>query len=241
MTSRIRWAGIAVAALLAFATASRADDTGYRAGKGGIGAQFGGASVIGAEDYSAGAKPRFSLSAHWRYALTPWLRWQLSPEFTWAGYDKKEPAPFRDPNFPADSLKADYLTLVLPMTAQLQLTMNRGSWLWYAGGGPGVYRVWIENHRKVLKDPISKKLHRGVYPGATAQFGVEKFLKSLPSTSLELAVDVHYVLAERDEQFPSGWNSKLTDVGVRFGGTYYFVPNQPRKKDTSAPGALPTP
>ncbi len=241
MNARIRWVGFAVAALLAIAAVSRADDAGYRAGKGGISFQVGGASVIGDADYSAGAKSRLMFSASWRYALAPWLRWQLSPEFTWAGYLKKEPAPFRDPNFPSDSTKADYLTLLLPMTAQLQFTKSHGSWLFYAGGGPGAYRVWIENHRKVLKDPLSKKLHRGVYPGATVQIGVEKFLKSLSSTSLELSVGAHYVFAERAEQFPSGFDSKLTDVGVRFGATYYFVPNFGKKKDASAPGALPSP
>jgi hypothetical protein len=241
MISRISWAGVVLAAMLAVATVSLADDSGYRSGKGGIGGQLGVGKVLSAEDYSAGATTRFSFAFHWRYALAPWLRWQISPGFTWAGYDEKTPAPYRDRNFPADSTKAEYLALLLPASMQLQFTKNAGPWLFYAGGGPGVYRVWVENRRKVLKDPVSLNLHRGLYPGATVQAGVEHFIKALSSTSLEVTVDAHYVFAERDEQFPSGWNSKLSAVGVRIGGNYYFVPNTPKKKTAGAPVVTPTP
>jgi hypothetical protein len=241
MMSRVRWAGVVLAAMLAVATVSRADDTGYRSGKGGIGGQLGLGKVVSAEDYSTGAVNRFSFAFHWRYTLAPWLRWQISPGFTWAGYDEKTPAPYRDLNYPADSTKAEYLTLLLPASLQLQLTKSSGPWLFYAGGGPGVYRVWVENRRKVLKDPVSLDLHRGLYPGATAQVGVEHFIKALSSTSLEITADAHYVFAQRDEQFPSGWNSKLADVGIRIGGNYYFVPNTAKKKSAGAPGVAPTP
>jgi hypothetical protein len=162
--------------------------------------------------------------------MTPSWRWQVSPSLSWAGYDHKEPAPYRDLNFPSDSTKADYLSILVPVTVQLQYTQRRGPWLLYLGGGSGVYRVWIENRRKVLKDPATFKLHRGLYPGASAQLGAERFLKALPTTSIELSASGHYVFAQRDEQFPSGFNSKLMTFELRIGGNYYFTPNAPSKK-----------
>ena len=236
MIPRASWVSVVLGARLSVATLSHAQEAGYGPGRGGVGGQMGGSVMLGEEDYSKAAGSRFAFSGHFRYAITPWLRWQISPAFTWTGYDDQELAPFRDPNFPNDSTKANYLTLVLPMSAQLQLTMRRGQWLSYAGAGPGVYRVWIQNRRKVLEDPVSRKLHRGLYPGATAQAGIERFLKSLPNTSVELSVDAHYVFAERPEQFPSGWNSKLLNAGIRIGGNYYFTPNPPKKPDAGVPG-----
>ena len=236
MIPRASWVSVVLGAMLSVATLSQAQEAGYAPGRGGVGGQMGGALMLGQEDYSKTARSRFSFSGHFRYAIAPWLRWQISPGFTWAGYDDQEPAPFRDPNFPNDSTKANNLALLLPMSAQLQFTARRGPWLTYAGAGPGVYRVWIQNRRKVLEDPVSRKLHRGLYPGATAQAGIERFLKGLPNTSIELAVDAHYVFAERPDQFPSGWNSKLLNAGIRIGGNYYFVPNPPKKPDAGVPG-----
>jgi len=199
------------------------------AGNGGIGGQLGFGKIIGEGDYSEEAGLRFSFAGHWRYQMNSWLRWQFSPAFTWAGYDEKARAPFRDLNFPNDSTKAEYLTLLLPVTVQLQLTSRRGPWQFHLGLGSGAYRVWVQNRRKVLKDPVSLKLHRGIYPGASAQIGAERFLKALPSTSIEITLDGHYVLAQRDEQFPSGFNDKLMAVGLRVGGNYYFSPDRDKK------------
>ena len=98
-------------------------------GRGAIGGQIGAGSVIGNGDYSAGAATRFSFSGHWRYVMAPWIRWQVSPGFMWAGYEEKEPAPFRDLNFPDDSTKAEYLTLLVPVSFQIQFTTRRGAWL----------------------------------------------------------------------------------------------------------------
>ena len=236
MIPRVRWVSMVLGAMLSVATLSNAQEAGYAAGRGGVGGQMGGAFTLAQDDYSKSAAPRFAFSGHFRYAMTAGLRWQISPGFTWAGYDDHEPAPFRDLNFPDDSTKANYLTLLLPTSAQLQLTTRRGPWLAYVGAGPGVYRVWIENRRKVLEDPISHMLHRGLYPGASGQAGIERFLKSLPNTSIELSIDAHYVFAERPDQFSAGWNSKLLNLGIRFGGNYYFIPNPPKKPDAGVPG-----
>jgi hypothetical protein len=181
MVARKSWVGIAFAAMFASVVALLAVDTssaqtdslpslpkpptareGPAPGRGGIGGQIGGGLITGQGDYSAGAQARFSFTGHWRYVMTPWIRWQISPGFMWAGYDENEPAPYRDLNFPDDSTKAEYLTNLVPVSAQLQFTHKRGPWLYYAGAGPGVYRVWIENRRKVLKDPQTFKLHHGL-------------------------------------------------------------------------------
>lgn len=237
MIPRVCGVSGALVALLTVASVCVAADPGYTPGIGGIGGQIGGSTfrfdrMLGSSwfgDYSAGAQPRFILHAHFRYVVNRWLRWQVSPGMTWAGYKGAEPAPFEDPRY-GDRDKREYLTLLLPVSLQGQYVLRRGWWLYYVGAGPGVYRVWIENRREVLKDPVTLTLHRGLYPGMSGELGVELFLKSLPSTSLELALGGDLVLAQRDDQFVSGINSNLMAVGVRFGGNLYFSPGG-RKKE----------
>ena len=264
MISRFRWVSIAAFALLTVASVCAAQDslsvntpaapaaipavtpaatpaaeTGPKRGFGGIGGQFGGSFLTGAEDYSKESLARISLAGTFRYYVGRSVRWQISPGFFWAGYSQKStPAPFQDLNFPNDSTKDNYLTLVAPATAQLQLVLRSKQFTWHAGAGVGAYRVWVENHRKVLKDPVTLRLHRGVYPGATFELGAERFFKGLTTTSVELTVDGHHIFAKRDDQFPSGFNSTLSAVGVRLGGNYYFNVVKPRKApDTKLPAS----
>lgn len=213
-------------------------------GKGGIGAQMGGSMfsldrTLGSEwfvDYSNGAGSRFSFDAHWRYQLSKRWRGQLATGFAWAGYSGKHnvagvpayPPPFQDPNFPDDKDKKNYLTLMLPVSLQLQYVGRHGFWAYHVGAGPGVYRVWVENHRKVLKDPVSLKLHRGLYPGGSAEIGVERWLKGIPAVSLEFSIASHLALSQRKEQFVSGFDSNVMATEFRAGGNYYFTPG-PRK------------
>lgn len=244
MMSRVCRVSVALLASLTLARVCMAAEPYAATGKGGIGGQIGFSSfkidrVLGSEwfdDYSSAAGARLAFHAHWRYQVTPWLRWQIGTGFTWAGYKEKAVAPLTDPNFPRETTKENYLTLLVPSTAQLHYVLRRGPWIYYGGAGPGVYRVWIENHRKVLKDPVTLRLHRGLYPGGSAEFGVERYFKALPSTSLELAVAGHLALAQRPEQFPSGFESNVMAVEVRFGGNYSFTPG-PRK----APPATTSP
>jgi hypothetical protein len=244
MISRFRWVSIAVFALLTVASVCSAQDsllasvpaaapapeTGPKRGFGGIGGQFGGSFLSNSEDYSKESQPRMSFAGNFRYYVGRSVRWQISPGFLWAGYSQKStPPPFQDLNFPNDTTKDNYLTLVAPATAQLQVLRRGKQFTWHAGAGVGAYRVWVENHRKVLKDPVSLRLHRGVYPGATFEIGMERFFKGLTTTSVELSADAHHVFARRDEQFPSGFNSSLTAIEVRLGGNYYFNVIKPRK------------
>ena len=71
---------------------------------------------------------------------------------------------------------------------------------------------------------------------ASAQIGVERFLKSLPTTSIEVSWDFHWANATRDDQFPSGYNSTVFASGIRVGGNYYFDPGADEKKK---PAELP--
>jgi hypothetical protein len=223
-----------------------APTTGSVPGRGGIGGQIGTSTlridrVLGKDwfdDYSAGAQSRIAFDAHWRYQMRTWLRWQLAMGFTWAGYKRDESAPFTDPNFPQDTNKHEYLTLFVPVSATVQYLRRTGSWIYYVGAGPGVYRVWVENRRKVLKDPVSLKLHRGLYSGLTGEIGAERFLKSLPSTSLEFALAGHLAHTRRDEQFPSGFNSHSMAIELKFGANYYFSPGD-RKKPLETPRTTP--
>src|SRR6185369_4834441 len=199
-------------------------------GRGGVGGLIGGSKFYAADEYSQGALARFDFSGQFRYFFTPHLRFQASPGFTWSAYSKKEPPPFTDSAFPADATKEHYLALLVPITAQLQMVWGKSAWLYHLGAGPGIYRLWIENHRKVLVDPVTLRLHRGPYLGVAAEVGVERFLKALPNTSLEVSAIHHYVLAKRDEQFPTGWNSAVGVLGLRVGTNYYFDVNRPKKR-----------
>ena len=246
MIPRPRLASAFVFALLAMASVSHAQTAdsvatkGPLAGRGGIGGQIGTSYIVAGPDYADGAQPRFTFIGHFRYQVNSTWGWQVSPYFTWNGYVSHENAPFVDPNFPTEGLsKQEYLTYVRGGSAQVQWFQGTGRSRWHLGLGPAVYQVVVENHRKVVEDPVSRRLHRGVYPGVAVQIGVERFLKSLPSTSLEFAIDGHQVFAKRDEQFPSGFNSGLQDIAIRLGGNYYFVPNAPKKPETGPPGPKP--
>jgi hypothetical protein len=215
----------------------------------GIGGLVGGAQLFADTDYSnrrtpsgeygsRDSKPRFAFAANFRYAMTPWLRWQVSPGFFWAAYDQDSPLPFQDPNHPEETTKENVLTMILPVSAQLQWTPTRGPWHYHVGAGPGVYRVWVENHRKVIKDPVTKVNHKGFYPGVSGQIGVERFLKAQPSTSMEFSIASHWAFADRPEQFPSGFNSAVLGVEVRVGANYYFDTRRfERKRTEAAPAA----
>ncbi len=189
-----------------------------------------------AGDYSRYAQPRMSFAAKLRYTFAPSWRWQVSPGFMWASYSKRSnPAPFKDLNFPTDTTKDNYLSLMLPISTQVQWVARGHALVWHVGLGPGLYRVWVENHRKVVRDPVTLRLHRGMYFGATAEIGVEHFFKALPTVSFESTLDLNYVAAKRDKQFPSGFNATVTAVGLRVGANYYFNLRPAPKKTDSLP------
>lgn len=175
------------------------------------------------------AAMRFAFAANLRYTASKHTRWQVSPGFLWAGYKDNARSPFRTDYFPTDSLKGKWLTLVMPASFQFQFLQRGQKWLFHEGVGPGVYRVWVEQDRHVVKDPATKRLHRGFYPGATAEFGMERFTRVLPAVSIEVSAASHYVFAERDEQFPSGFNSNLWTVEARIGANYHFNPRVQKK------------
>ena len=236
MKARVRWAGVAFAMLLAapgLAAETRPDSTRIRTGsapgRGGVGGLVGGSFFYASDDYSQGALPRFCFDGHYRYVFSSRVRGQVSPGFTWAAYSKKESPPFVDPAFPSDATKEHYLTLLVPTSVQLQLTMGRRPWLYYVGAGPGLYRVWVQNHRKVVRDPSSLELHRNLFWGFTAEVGVERFLKALPSTSVEVALASHTVLSEDTQKFPTAWNSGLGAAALRAGVNYYFDLMKPKR------------
>jgi hypothetical protein len=240
MIPRLQGVSVVAVAMLAVASVCLAAEPGYVPTKGGIGGQIGGSTfafdrTFAKSDYSRGAEPRFAFAAHFRYAMSPRWRWQVSPGFTWAGYTKKTPNPFVDPAFPEDQDKRNYLALIVPVSAQIQVTHREGRWLTYAGAGPGAYRILLENQRKLVKDPVSLKVHKGVYPGLSAQVGAERFFTDLPSTSFEMAVATHVAYAIRDDQFPSGYNNALTAVEVRLGVNYYFPTGDKKKAESEPP------
>ena len=244
MNSSVRWATLALAMLLAapcLAQGTPPDTSGTRygsaPGRGGVGALIGGSYFYASEDFSLGAQPRFAFDGHYRYTFSRRVRAQLGLGFTWAAYSKKEPPPFVDPAFPTDQTKEHYLTQVVPIAAELQMLMGGRPWLYYVGAGPGLYRVTVQDHRKVVRDPdpTSLALHQGLFWGFTVEVGAERFLRALPSTSVEFSAASHYVMSEDKEKFPSGWNTSLGLLAFRVGANYYFDLNRP-KKTNELPG-----
>lgn len=231
MISRVRWVGAALVAMLMAAPACWAADadssaakphSGHLPGRGSVGAQMGGNAFVAGGDYQKGAQPRLVFAGHFRYVVNNALRWQISPYMAWAAYKNDEPVPFPDPNYPADATKDKHLTIVAGAATQLQLVRGSDPWRWHVGAGPSLYRVWVENRRKVLKDPETFRLHRGLYLGASAEVGVERFLKALPNTSVEFTLGSHMVFAKRDDQFPRGYSDSPLLVDARIGAHYYY-------------------
>lgn len=237
MIRRSCWPGIVVAMLVAvpcLAANGTADSTAVRTGsspgRGGLGGLVGGSWLFASEDFSEGAQPRFSLDARFRYVATRSLRLQVSPSFTWAAYSKEEATPFTDPAFPAETDKEGYLTQITPVNIQAQWTFGKRPWLYYIGAGPGLYRLQVQHERKVLRDPdpASLELHRDVYLGMTVEAGGERFLATLPNTSIEASLAMHYVFSEDADRFPSGWNTSLGALALRVGANFYFDLNKPK-------------
>jgi hypothetical protein len=238
MFSRLRPAIVALVLVLASVSTGFAQQpdslsakgSAARPGRAAVGAQVGGSWVLAEGDYSDGAQPRFAFEGSYRYIISKGLRWQVSPYFSWNAYRTGTDLPFVDPVFTADGLKKDaVITQLVGANAQLQFVHGSGGTLWHVGVGPSVYRVVVQNHRKVLRDPATDRLHKGAYLGGTAELGVERFLKSLPNTSLEWTIAGQAAWAKRDEQFPSGFNGLVGAAEFRFGAHYYFDFRAPKK------------
>lgn len=242
MKSRVRWVSLAALAMLTVAGVCNGAEPNYSPGRGSIGGQFGistfrldrwfGESWFG--DYSEGAKNRFAFGASFRYVATPWLRFQVSPGLSWAGYHAEIPAPFDDVRFPDDHDKGDWLAIMVPISLQAQGVVRRGRMLYHVGAGPGLYRVWVQNHREVLKDPVTLRLHRALYPGASGELGVERFMTELSSTSVELTLAGHLAFSEDDEAFVSGLNSNALALELKVGLHYYFDTGFKNKEPAAA-------
>ena len=229
MHSRFLRVGAAVLLLAGAAGighAQQADSVATRGalpGRGGIGGQIGGTYFFSGTDYKDGSQPRFSFIGHFRYQANKTWGWQVSPYFTWSGYVSHVQAPFTDINFPAEGRSKEfYLAQLVGATAQLQWFHGNAHQRWHLGAGPGIYRVVIENHRKVVKDPLSLELHSHAHLSAMAEFGVERFLKKLPSTSIEVTAAAHAAFAKDDTKFPSGWDANPMVMELRVGAHYYY-------------------
>lgn len=237
MIRRARLAGVAVVLLLVSAPVARAQapDTteakpiGARPGRGAVGVQAGTSYFVSEGDFSEGAQPRLSFAGHFRYVMGGGWQWQFNPYFTWSAYSVGTRAPFVDPNFPTETDKDFHLTQIAGGNGQLQRTFGSGRTRWHVGAGPAVYRVVVQNHRKVLRDPVSNERHQGTYLGATAEFGVERFLKTLNNTSLEWTLAYQTAFSKDADAFPSGYKGTVSAIELRFGALYYFDFKRPKE------------
>ena len=245
MHARFRVAGVLALALLAMPVAGRAQTAdsvatkGPLPGRGGIGGQIGTAWIVSEGDYSAGSQPRFTFIGHFRYQVNKSLGWQVSPYFTWNGYVSHVDAPFVDLNFPNDGLqKEEYITQILGAAGQVQWFRGSGRTRWHIGVGPTIYQVIVQNHRKVVEDPISHELHKGVHMGANAELGYERFLRKLPNTSIEATAGWQIAFAKSEGRWQAGWNGNPMAVEARLGVHYYYDFRKAKPKSTK-PGLNP--
>lgn len=230
MFTCVRLAGVVFLLLLASATVSfsqqpdsaKAAHSGSRPGRGSIGAQIGGAYIVSGGEYAKNAEPRFSFMGSFRYVMSPGWRWQVSPYFMWNAYTADPLKPIADKNYENVPIVDEVLTQLVGANGQIQRTGTRGAWRWHVGAGPAIYRVVVQNHRRVVKDPLSLAIHQGTYLGATAECGFERFLRSQPNVSVEWTAAFQTAFARDDERFPSGFNGAPGAIEVRFGAHYYF-------------------
>jgi hypothetical protein len=208
-------------------------------GRGAIGGQIGSSWMFAGGDYSQGSQPRLTFMGHFRYQSSTHWGWQVSPYFTWNGYVSHANAPYEDLNFPGEGTSKEfYLTQLIGADSQLQWFNTGGRTRWHVGIGPSIYRVVIENHRKVLKDPISLELHSGTHMGGSAEFGYEKFMKKLSNTSIEVTAAWHIAFAKSDVRWQAGWNDNPQAIEARIGAHYYYDFRKPKPKSTK-PGLTP--
>lgn len=238
MISRLRLASVAFVLLMAGAStasgqqadsATAVPHSGMKLHVGGVGGQVGYSGMYMGGDYSEGALNRFSFSGNFRYVASAHWGWQVDPYFTWAAYDVGTPSPLHDIAHPTEPYKDHYLTILAGGNGQLLYMWRRGSWYYHLGAGPAVYRVLLENHRKVIKDPVTFARHRGTYLGASAELGGEHFFKNLSSTSLALTAGWNTAFAKDDDKFPSGFNDAPGVFDLRIGAIYYFDLGQGKK------------
>ena len=251
MNSRARAASV-VALLLLFgaggahaqagdstAAAKLIPTTGALPGRGGIGGQIGSSWIFAGGDYSKGSQPRLTFVGHFRYQSSTHWGWQVSPYFTWNGYVSHENAPYEDLNFPGEGTSKEfYLTQLVGADTQIQWFNTGGRSRWHLGLGPSIYRVVIENQRKVLKDPISLELHSGTHMGGSVEYGYEKFMRQLPNTSIEVTAAWHIAFAKSDFRWQAGWNDNPQAVEFRIGAHYYYDFRKAKPKSTK-PGITP--
>jgi hypothetical protein len=208
-------------------------------GRGAIGGQIGSSWIVAGGDYAKGSQPRLTFMGHFRYQSSTHWGWQVSPYFTWNGYVSHADAPYEDLNFPGEGTSKEfYLTQLIGADSQVQWFNTGGRTRWHVGVGPSVYRVVIENHRKVLKDPISLELHSGTHIGGSAEFGYEKFMGKLPNTSIELTAAWHIAFAKSEVRWQAGWNDNPQAIEFRIGAHYYYDFRKPKPKSTK-PGLTP--
>jgi len=216
-----------------------APTTGSIPGRAGVGGYVGGSWYVGSGDYWEGSLPRFSFAGSFRYQINSKFRFQVSPGFTWNGYSKHKAPPFIDPADPTDVTKENYIVQLVPISTQIQITRRGKTWTQHLGIGPGLYRVLVQHNREDLLDPATFRVHRGMYLGATIEYGAEKYFKGLQNTSLEFNVANHWVNAVRNDQFPSGWNDWLGALTAHIGVNYYFdlVKLKPKEETPLPPSA----
>jgi len=245
---RPRWALAALAAgLVAIPSVVHAQ---YAPGQGSLGATFGVPLVLGPGDLKHGQVPRLMGKGNFQYVINRTWRTSFKFGYGWNGYNDQFNAPFvlQAAEANGDTTKGDQLVIMNPFTATIHWTHEFSkSWMWYVGGGPGVYRVNIQNDHRTIYDPVTHERFKFGSFGISGEGGVEYFLPSNKNVSLLGQATVSHLFSSYKDRFPSGYSGPYTFMDVSIGVNVYFKPlgaktaaPTPAKLPSEESGAAPT-
>ncbi|HEV8479408.1 MAG TPA: hypothetical protein VGR66_01335 [Candidatus Eisenbacteria bacterium] len=236
---RPRWALAALAAgLVAIPSVVHAQ---YAPGQGSLGATFGVPIILGPGELKWGQEPRLMGKGNFQYVINRTWRASFKFGYGWSGYNDAFNAPFvlQAAEVNGDTTKGDQLVIMNPFTATVHFTRALSkNWMWYVGGGPGVYRVNITNDHRTIYDPVTHERFKFGSFGISGTGGMEYFLPSNKNVSLLGVATVDHLFSSYKDRFPSGYAGPYTFMDVSIGVNVYFKPLG--SKSTPTPAALPS-
>jgi len=192
----------------------------YVAGKGSLGGSLGVPVIMATSELKEGQHLRLMAKGHFQYVISPDWRLSLRGGFGWWTYSSKAKAPFvlQADSPEGDSTRVDQFTLLNPFTAAVVFTHRFDeSWQTFVGGGPGMYRINIENDHRTIFDPVTHERFRTWSPGVTGELGMEYFIPANRNVSLEGVGTIHYLLKTHEDKFPSGYSGHHAFLDLSLG------------------------
>jgi hypothetical protein len=190
-----------------------------------------------------GQMPRIMGKGHFQYVINQKWRTSIKFGFGWFGWSDKFNAPFilQAEQVNGDTTKGDQILIMNPFTAVMQYQHPLGkSWLGFAGLGPGVFRVDIQNDGRTIYDPVTHNRYKFGSFGVSGEAGAEYFLPANKNVSLLTMGSVDYLFGGASkEKYPSGYSGKYWFADISIGVNVYFKPLGAKTPPTPAPAPPP--